>query len=449
MFTTRLRRYMLLAIVLAAITILLLFTDRAQTFMRENYDKIKLGKPNDGEKLPPKPKYIPQPTWTPPPVVDPFPALATSTPPPVPQWNVPKEDLHQKYGLPYAPPLFIGFTRSWPILLQAVVSYITAGWPASQIYVIENTGVQWANARGKLSLQNPFYLNHDRLKKLGVNIIQTPVLLSFSQLQNFYVHLAHEHEWPHYFWSHMDVLVLSLEDRRDDDGYKTIYESALAELNDTLHSEDHWATRFFAYDSLTLVNREAYDAVGGWDTNIPYYITDCDMHSRLIMQNFSLHERHIGIVNDVATVLSDLAALYRDPEVKVDWVDPNPKPPEEKEGKNKRADDNAQHGSDANAADGNDADAALNYWITLRDMARAMSDYKHGDRGRNTWQGSQLGGQGEPYYYPQRGVQIAFDLLTNVGRKVFEEKWGHGNCDLIGGGGLGFDDQWRVKHDWE
>jgi hypothetical protein len=30
-----------------------------------------------------------------------------------------------------------------------------------------------------------------------------------------------------------------------------------------------WAIRFFAYDRLALVNKEAYIEVGGWDTMIP------------------------------------------------------------------------------------------------------------------------------------------------------------------------------------
>ncbi|KAG6113963.1 hypothetical protein E4U14_001561 [Claviceps sp. LM454 group G7] len=59
----------------------------------------------------------------------------------------------------------------------------------------------------------------------------------------------------------MDVLVLSWEDgnedrpRPSDEDYKTLYEYAIAELNTTLRSKDRWATRFSAYDTLTLVNQ--------------------------------------------------------------------------------------------------------------------------------------------------------------------------------------------------
>ncbi|KAJ2991148.1 hypothetical protein NUW58_g2628 [Xylaria curta] len=184
------------------------------------------------------PKYKPTPTYTPPPIADPFPALATSTPPPIPSYNKPEEDGWKKMGLPIAPPLVIGFTRSWPMLLQTVVSYITAGWPPEQIYVVENTGMQQANARGQLSLQHPWFLDHAALKKLGVTVIQTPVLLTFAQLQNFYLSVSYAREWPYYFWSHMDVLALSHEDgfenltpRAGDPGYKSLYTLCLEELN--------------------------------------------------------------------------------------------------------------------------------------------------------------------------------------------------------------------------
>jgi hypothetical protein len=164
-------------------------------------DTVKADKTDQHQERP-QPKYKPKPTYTPPPVADPFPALATSTPPPIPAYNVPEKNKWKKYGLPVAPPLLIGFTRSWPMLLQTVVSYITAGWPPEQIYVVENTGMQQSNALGQLSLQHPWFLNHTALGRLGVNVVQTPVLLNFAQLQNFFLSLSYTHSWPYYFWSH-------------------------------------------------------------------------------------------------------------------------------------------------------------------------------------------------------------------------------------------------------
>lgn len=449
MLPVRGRRYIVLAFVMASITILLVISDSPRRTQVKEYFENYLDLTTDVDEVAeknkrPHPEYLPTPTWVPPPVKDPFPLLSTSTPPLIPEWNVPKKDLHKRYNIDYAPPLFIGFTRTWPVLLQAVVSYITAGWPADQIYVIENTGVQRANLEGKLTLQNPYYLNYVQLKMLGVNVIRTPVLMNFAQLQNFYIHLAHENHWPYYFWSHMDVLVLSYEDGNEHTppathpDYKTVYELSLAELNRTLHTDDHWADRFFSYDHLTLVNRASYDEVGGWDTFIPYYMTDCDMHSRLIMHNWTQRDGRAGIITDVSTVMDDLLVLYRDPSLEPSFTDPNPPPPTIKDEKIEKRDNAAR----------NDEKPELVYWRKLQNTANAMFHYKHGNRDRNTWQVGQKGGQGEPYYYDPRGIGESINVLTEAGREIYRRKWGHRDCDLIEGAGLKLEDQWLVAKDW-
>jgi len=152
----------------------------AYTFFRNPGEKFYFPStisPEPADRRPPTthapPRCRPTPTWAPKLATDPF---------RIPDYNVPRPDLHREYGFDRSPPLFIGFTRQWGMFLQAVVSYITAGWPASNIYVVENTSVHNSNRDGRLSLQNPFYLNHTTLKRLGVHVVQTPVLLSFSQL---------------------------------------------------------------------------------------------------------------------------------------------------------------------------------------------------------------------------------------------------------------------------
>ncbi|GKT56483.1 hypothetical protein ColTof4_08971 [Colletotrichum tofieldiae] len=426
------------------------------------------------------PVYKPAPTYTPPPAVDPFPLLANTDapPPPIPAHNVPRPDLHKAYGLDRPPPLFIGFTRQWPILLQCVVSYITAGWPASGIYVLENTGVQVANARGNLTLQNPFYLNHTTLRRLGVNVLQAPALLSFSQMQNMFLHEAHARGWPQYFYSHQDVLVYSFEDGADDrhrpgdrawefyddadrdegtrptaagrPGYRTIYENCLRDLNTTLARGERWGFRWYQYDHLTLVNRDAMDAVGGWDSLIPYYATDCDMNARLAMDGWTTKHRRAGLINDVSTHLEDLAVLYRVPGAEAKFVDPNPPPP------GKRSDDKtaanggpageAKPSSSSDTTTSTSTTGAAAYFRAIVDVGLAMTNYKYrdSDHNRNSWQTSQHGGAGEPYYYDPEGFAEAFAVLVAAGRKIFELKWGRGGCDIAEGFGLKIGDQWRV-----
>ena len=461
MVAIRGRRILTLAVLLTILLSAFLLTDSRPggTGYLKNYLSSQ-----DQSKQPHRkgwPKYLPEPKWTPPPIKDHFPLLSSSKPlPPIPSWNHPKEGLYKDYGLDYAPPLFIGFTRTWPILLQAVVSYVTAGWPADQIYVVENTGVQRANLQGKLTLQNPFYLDYAALKKLGVNVIRTPVLMNFAQLQNFYVHLSYEMEAPYYFWSHMDVLVLSYEDRTNgDEGYRTVYELCLKELRRVLGTDERWADKFFSYDHLTLVNRDAYEDIGGWDTFIPFYMTDCDMHSRLLMENYTQLEASAGIITDVSAALDNLLALYREPSIEPTFRDPNPPPPPPPDPKVRRslpADEDAAmtmedglHARPARAAAAKVDDADLVYWRKLQALADQMFHYKHGDRGRNTWQAGQQGGRGEPFYYPARGLAESIEVLTEAGREVFRRKWGHRDCDLLSGAHLQLEDQWRVAPDWE
>ncbi|KAK7978400.1 hypothetical protein PG988_005890 [Apiospora saccharicola] len=484
-------------------------------------------------------KYKPAPTYTAPPVKDPFPLLsATSTPPPIPAYNIPKPDAWKDYdGVTVAPPLLIGFTRNWPMLLQTVISYLTAGWPADQLYVIENTGTHQANARGQLSLQNPRFLNHTQLKDvLGVRVIQTPVLLSFAQLQNFFLALSYEHDWPYYFWSHMDVLALShesgvpgLTDPAGEPGYKSLYTLCLETLQQTLRgdtnaddtaprkkgegslpkfwrtaspppppkpAEPRWATRFFAYDHLTLQNPRALEAISGWDTFIPYYMTDCDAYARFAMDGWSMDKADAGIITDTASVLDDLRALYRDPGVTPSFSDPNPPAPvaEQKPTEKKGADNHDDAKRDRRNSrirrhgDGNDSGAdtpsskstimtpfqeenrppiphqplskrdvpfphepmnlalPTDYWWLLRREADNMFHYKHGGtRGRNTWQWAQRGGDGEPFHYDAGGFEESIGVLTEAGKQVFARKWGHRDCDL---GGYKMGDQWRVEKDW-
>lgn len=102
-------------------------------------------------------------------IPDPFPLLSRNPPPSLAELNLADKESKQRNGPKTH--LFIGFTRNWPQLLQCVVSYLAAGWPAQEIWVVENTGVMYANRDGRLGLQNPFYMNHTQLSMLGVGVI--------------------------------------------------------------------------------------------------------------------------------------------------------------------------------------------------------------------------------------------------------------------------------------
>lgn len=415
----------------------------------------------------PEPLLIrkPEPTgYVPPPIVDPFPTLERDGPPPLPKWNKVPVDLYKQYNLTVAPPLLIGFTRNYPMLLQAVVSYITAGWPPSHIYVIENTGVQRSNQRGLLTLQNPFYLNHKALKRLGVNIVMTPTLLSFAQLQNFYHAMSYDHEWPYYFWSHMDVVAFSYENGHEnltssitEPGFKNLYELSLRAVQKTL-DEPRWGLKLFAYDHYSLVNAKMVEDIGGWDTFIPYYTTDCDYHGRVEIAGWTLEDALVGIINDVGSYFADLRALYRVPGVSTDLHDPHPPPPESVTATPTPAKSTPAKPTSAKpthtpvksmthvhngTAPGTAADLA--YWKAITETGDRMlvmkTDAQHDRLG---WQQSQRGGFGEPFYYPPEGMAEALTAMIYIGKNVFGAKWGDGDCGVIGQNNLTTWDQWKM-----
>ncbi|RYP09808.1 hypothetical protein DL764_001062 [Monosporascus ibericus] len=353
--------------------------------------------------------------------------------------------------VPEKTPLLIGFTRNWPLLLQCVSSYIAAGWPPSDIFVVENTGTFFANRQRELSLQNPFFLNMTALEILGVNVISTPTLLTFAQLQNFYLHTAVQRGWEHFFWSHQDVIVFSDEDVKkkdrdhdwDTDPYATIYERAVGLLR-YLNGPDMppWSTHFFAYDHLTLVKRDAFLEVGAWDTQIPFYATDCDMYLRLHWAGYWQPQSEAGLIFDVNTVLDDIGALFQLPGSHASFRgDPV-------------FEDKSRPGQEAEMQRELDmrgwVDKHGETWVHLVETAGRMQEVKYQQKGllRNTWQTRQEGGFGEPFYRDPRGFEQAQQIMIDAGRRVFAEKWGHRGCDLIDKGIEG-GDAWKLERDWD
>ena len=405
-------------------------------FRTDLYEKLSLPKQLKPEPSPPPkptPLYKPKPE-TRPDITDNFPRAANAKSPAdlpeIPPWNKPPEP-HIKEKTP----LFIGFTRNWRLLQQVVVSYITAGWPPEDIYVVDNSGVMHSNQNGLLSLQNPFYLDYKRLTEvLKVMVLTTPTLLTFAQLQNFFTFTAVERGWEHYFWAHMDSPAVSDEEYEEEgEPYKSLYMRAITVMRATMEpGYGPLAARWFAYDRLTLVRTKAYVDVGGWDTLIPFYMGDCDMHERLWMRNFTIEDAKAGLVYDVASAIDDLEMFYRRKPPKFKREDPPPpaapEPP-----------------APVAKADGRNSQEYHALLQKLDEMQRAKNEDKGG---RNTWQAAQQGGQGEPFYRDGPGFEKGIVMTMDLGRNVFEEKWGRGPCN-IREVGLGEDDAWLVVPGWE
>ncbi|KAH6673251.1 hypothetical protein B0J14DRAFT_563729 [Halenospora varia] len=96
-----------------------------------------------------------------------------------------------------------------------------------------------------------------------------------------------------------------------------------------------------------------------------------------------------------------------------------------------------------------DTPASESHFWPLIGILDAMTHSKSASsRGRNTWQGRAVGGEGEPFYRDSAGFETAIRMTIEHSWKVFAEKWGHRDCDIrvIG---LMPEDAWRIEHDWK
>jgi len=233
--------------------------------------------------------------------------------------------------------------------------------------------------------------------------------------------------------------VFTYEDEFDPSSpYASLYARAMSVLEYLRQpSSPKWAHHFFSYDHLTLVSRDAILAIGGWDTHIPYYATDCDMYVRLMWAGYWQGATDIGLIFDVASVMDDLGALLRIPGARASFAgDPEaPSPLQQKPLKGGR----------------NKKEKEPESWANLASTAKRMEDIKYtggSNDQRNTWQMRQTGGRGEPFARDPEGFETGLQMMIDTGRAVFAEKWGHRGCD-IARMGIRPEDAWRLERDWD
>ncbi len=167
-------------------------------------------------------------------------------------------------------------------------------------------------------------------------------------------------------------------------------------------------------------------SVGGWDTHIPFYASDCDTYVRLMWEGWWQGESDIGLIYDVGSVMEDLGALLRVKGSK------------------------ARLPGDEGQDEEEDGEDYVQSWEGLVELADRMEREKYvdGNAWRNTWQVKQRGGQGEPFYRDADGFEAGVKMWIDTGRSVFAEKWGHRGCDVANVGIKG-EDAWRLERDWD
>jgi hypothetical protein len=385
-------------------------------------------------------------------------------------------------------PLLIPFTRNNTLMRQTVLSYISAGWPRADIIIVDNSGTMDANNRRLLSRANPFFLDYDMYRgRYGISVLQTPTLLNFAQLQNFMVRVAISRDWPYYFWSHMDVAVLSAEEKTP---YKSFYQRTLdvlaesgldqwaisahdsrflkpnrgpgvpsndrkdifASFLDRTPKEDpqlqakkkrgllpkKWGIKMFAYDYLTLVNVQAWRETGQWDPFIPYYNTDCDFYQRMAFAGYVPETVEVGHVFDVAEVVADPEARFFP-------------------ARSQRARNRWGRGPTGPEQDGGSL-ASMRYRWLKAELQELVERKTLNPGGRNSWQSGAKDDRGpagkdgkpkrgvmEPWTYDPRGFQAAWWEAADTGRVMYIKKWGTLDCDLKGAG-KSLDDVWMLEY---
>jgi hypothetical protein len=181
------------------------------------------------------------------------------------------------------------------------------------------------------------------------------------------------------------------------------------------------------------VQTKAYEEVGGWDTSIPFYMTDCDVHERLFMRGFKITDADAGYVVDTGSGLDDLEVLYRkksaDGQVRqASFVNPyadpeteNQRQPEHRDGHMVKRESVLKYNITGLPLESRflEEDTMNSTAFTnLLELAKQMQDAKGSAKeGRNTCQSRQRGGEGKPYYRDPLGFEESLQMLMNVGRR--------------------------------
>lgn len=114
--------------------------------------------------------------------------------------------------------------------------------------------------------------------------------LTFSQTQNLMLELASKTKKPFYFFMHSDA---------EDNG------GILDKLFDmAMIQRDKWGVIFTSYDALACYNTEAFQAVGGWDENLKWYRSECDMYRRLRLAGYPTLDSGLNVKHTPSSTLS-------------------------------------------------------------------------------------------------------------------------------------------------
>lgn len=72
-----------------------------------------------------------------------------------------------------------------------------------------------------------------------------------------------------------------------------------------------WGAIWTAYDALAAYSAEAMQAIGGWDENLPWYLSDCDCYRRLRLAGYSTIDSGLPVKHTPSQTLNSDSKIAR------------------------------------------------------------------------------------------------------------------------------------------
>lgn len=125
----------------------------------------------------------------------------------------------------------------------------------------------------------------------GVTIYKPKVPHTFAMTLNTFNSMAKENWQSFWFFMHNDVVASS---------------DSIKQLLRVVSYSYTWGVIFTQYDALCVFNTEAFDLVGGFDNNMPWYVSDVEFYNRIKYYNYNIIESGIYVEhNNSQTIQND------------------------------------------------------------------------------------------------------------------------------------------------
>jgi hypothetical protein len=119
------------------------------------------------------------------------------------------------------------------------------------------------------------------------------VPLFFSQTMNFMIRQSAKMGDDFFIWIHSDAVPA-----------EGSCEALVEKANYLIESSKPWGALFTNYDAMSAINMKAVKAVGDWDQNLIWYLSDCDYYRRLRLAGFPTIETNLSVYHDPSQTLN-------------------------------------------------------------------------------------------------------------------------------------------------